>query len=305
MRRTTGFGTPTRPARLPTASISAVRGWFAAQFTFVLISFAAGLGLLTGTLPGLLVAMVALSMAMAPLLMIADARLIQPRFLRGEAAKPADAIDGKGAAIIAGHGRFGMTIGRLLKANGYEVVVLDHDASQIEVLRKFGFTVFYGDATRHDLLEAAGAREAKLLIIAIDEPDKVIELIGTARKHFPHLQLFARAYDRAHVYEIMKAGVDKVYREVFGSSMDMGEDALVALGKHPYEAFRATRTFRRHDEELIRKAVEHAGDDEKLVSMAREARAEIARVLNADRVDEKAAPDHSWDATDAVNEARS
>ena len=275
------------------------------EFAFVLISFSAGLGLLSGTLTGLLVAIVALSMALAPLLMIADSRLIQPRFLRGEGARPADAIDEKGSAIIAGHGRFGMTIGRLLKANGCEVVVLDHDASQIEVLRKFGFKVFYGDATRYDLLEAAGAQEAKLLIIAIDEREKVLELIETARKHFPHLKLFARAYDRSHAYEILRLGVDKVYREMFGSSMDLAEDALVALGRHPYEAWRASRTFRRHDEALIRRAMEHVDDDEKLVSLAREARAEIARVLASDRSGDQANPDHSWDAPPAVNDARS
>ena len=275
------------------------------EFAFVLISFAAGLGLLIGTLPQLLIAMVALSMALAPLLMILDDKLIQPRFARATATAEPDAIDETGSVLIAGHGRFGMTIGRLLKANGFKTTVLEHDASQIEVLRKFGVKVFYGDASRHDLLEAAGASEAKIIVIAIDERETVLELIATVKKHFPHLQIFARAFDRAHAYDILKLGVSKVYREVFSASIDLAEDALVALGRHPYEAARAARVFKKHDEKLMRRTVEHKDDEAALISIAHEARAEIEKVLLADRGEEQLTPDHAWQAPDAARDPRS
>jgi monovalent cation:proton antiporter-2 (CPA2) family protein len=273
------------------------------EFAFVLITFAAGLGILAGDLPGLLVAAVALSMALAPLLMIFDQRAMQPRFLLSEEAREADVIDETGAhAIIAGHGRFGMTIGRLLNANGFKSVVLEHDASQIEVLRRFGFKVFYGDASRLDLLEAAGAREARVLIIAIDDREKTMALAETAHKHFPHLKILARVFDRGHAYEMVQAGFTGVYREVFGSSLDLAEDALAALGMHPYEAARAARLFRKHDEEMLQKSAVHAGDQGRLIDIARESRVNIEKVLAADRGVAQVAPDHAWDAPDKERE---
>jgi monovalent cation:proton antiporter-2 (CPA2) family protein len=272
------------------------------EFAFVLISFAAGLGLLGGGDAGLLVAMVALSMALAPLLMIADERLIQPRFESRTPERAADVIDDSAGVIIAGHGRFGMTVGRLLMASGIKAVVLDHDAEQIEALRKFGFKVYYGDATRPDLLEAAGAHQAKLLIVAIDDREKALEMIATAQQHFPRLRIMARAFDRWHAYQLVNAGVEEVVREVFAASVDMGERALVALGRHPYEARRAARFFKNHDEELVRRAARHMGDDQKLVDIARAARAEITNVLSGDRGEASGGGDHAWEPPDQMRE---
>ncbi len=192
----------------------------------------------------MLVAIVAISMALAPLLMITNENFIQPLFARGGQIRDADVIDESARVIIAGHGRFGMTVGRMLQGKGYKTVVLDHDAEQIDALRRFGFKLFYGDASRVDLLEAAGARTAEVLVIAIDEREKISEIIATAKKHFPNLRIFARAFDRVHAYEILNAGVDDVYREVFSSSLDMGEQVLVALGQDPLEAHRAARPSR-------------------------------------------------------------
>jgi hypothetical protein len=183
------------------------------EFAFVLISFATGLGLLAATQASLLIAVVALSMALAPLLMITDTRLVQPRFALSDASRAPDAIDETGArVIIAGHGRFGMTVGRILLANGYRAVVLDHDAEQVDVLRKFGYKIFYGDASRLDLLEAAGARDAKALVVAVDAREKIDAIVETAQRHFPHLEIFARAFDRTHAYDLINAGVPHVYR---------------------------------------------------------------------------------------------
>jgi monovalent cation:proton antiporter-2 (CPA2) family protein len=254
------------------------------EFGFVLIAFAAGLGLLTGNTPSLLTAVIALSMAAAPLLFLLDEKIIQPRFADGDFARDADVIEHDEVdAIIAGHGRFGMTVGRILKAQGHNTVVLDQDSSQVETLRKFGFKVFYGDALRLDLLEAAGAKEAKLLIIAIDEPEKITELVKIAKQNFPHLKLLVRVYDRAHAYDVLKEGIDDVYREVFGSSMQMAEDALVVLGQQRQTAERAVKLFRTHDEKFLRQAAQHQGDQTKLIDLARQSRAEIANVFAADK----------------------
>jgi monovalent cation:proton antiporter-2 (CPA2) family protein len=254
------------------------------EFAFVLIAFAAGLGLLAATQANMLIAIVALSMALAPLLMMIDARLIQPRLDGKGLKREPDKIEPTGSqAIILGHGRFGMTVGRVLAANGSRATVLDHDAEQIDALRRFGFKVFYGDASREDLLEAAGAADAKILVIAIDDRDKTMQIIETAHRSFPHLEIFARAFDRPHAYTLLNAGVTHVYREVFDSSLAMAEDALVALGQHPYEAAHAARLFRKHDEALMRRSARHAGDIDKIIDISRAAQAEIERVLSGDQ----------------------
>ena len=290
-----------KPPRASLFSFSLAQG---GEFAFVLISFAAGLGLLALAEANMLVAIVALSMAAAPLLMMLDAKIIQPRFESLGFRREADKIDQTGSqAIILGHGRFGMTIGRVLAANGSRATVLDHDAEQIDALRKFGFKVFYGDATREDLLQAAGAADAKILIIAIDNREKTNEIVEQARRNFPHLEIFARAFDRTHAYELLNAGVQHVYREVFDSSLALAEDALVALGTHPYEAARALRLFRRHDETLVRRTAQHAGDIDTIVDISRAAQAEIERVLMGDLEPRpEYSPDRSWGALTEVGQ---
>lgn len=271
------------------------------EFAFVLISFAGGLALLDAAQAGLLVAVVALSMAAAPLLMIFDARVIQPRFDSDGASRADDRIAEQGTrVIIAGHGRYGMTVGRLLQASGIRAVVLDHDAEQIEALRKFGYKVYYGDASRPDLLEAAGAAEARALVIAIDDREKALEIVEAARRHFPNLRILARAFDRVHAYRLFNAGVEDVHREVFASSVDMGERLLVHLGLHPFEAHRAARRFKAHDEKLIRRAAQHVDDTQRLIDLARQGSEEIERVLAVDLGDKPQAPDHGWEAPDAT-----
>jgi monovalent cation:proton antiporter-2 (CPA2) family protein len=269
------------------------------EFAFVLVSFAVGLELIGVDQAGLLVATVAISMALAPLLMLFDDRVLQPRFALGGPPRAADTIEADGAeAIIAGHGRFGMTIGRLLQANGVRAVMLDHDAEQIDALRRYGFKVFYGDATRLDLLEAAGAKDAKVLLVAIDDREKTLALIETARKHFPHLTIFARAFDRVHAYELLGTGLTHVYREVFGSSVDMGRDALTALGRHPFEAQRAAALFKAYDEQQTHASAQHRDDQSKLIDISRTARAEIANVLATDRGEASRDADPAWSTPD-------
>jgi voltage-gated potassium channel Kch len=215
--------------------------------------------------------------------MITNENFIQPLFARGGQIRDADVIDESARVIIAGHGRFGMTVGRMLQGKGYKAVVLDHDAEQIDVLRRFGFKLFYGDASRVDLLEAAGARTAEVLVVAIDEREKISEIVATTKKHFPHLRIFSRAFDRVHAYELINAGVNDVYREVFSSSLDMAEDVLVALGQDPSEAQHTARTFKKFDEKVVREQARHAGDTDKMVDIVRTSRAELSRILAGDR----------------------
>lgn len=271
------------------------------EFGFVLITFCAGLGLLTGNMSGLLTAVIALSMAAAPLLMMFDEKVLQPRFADGDFLREHDVISHAGVdVVIAGHGRFGMTVGRVLNAQGKRTVVLDLDSSQVDALRKFGFKVFYGDALRLDLLESAGAKEAKVMVIAIDDREKTTELVKLARQNFPHLKLLVRVFDRAHAYEVMREGVEEVYREVYGTSLDLARDTLTSLGLHPYEAQRAITRFRAHDERFLRKSAAHADDESKLIDIARQSRAEIARVFASDRGTEKVQPDTSWHDDDKL-----
>ncbi len=190
-----------------------------------------------------------------------------------------------------------MTVGRLLQANGYKSVVLDHDTEQIDALRKFGFKLFYGDASRVDLLEAAGAHEAKILIVAVDDREKVNEIVEVAKKNFPNLRIFARVFDRVHAYELINMDVPDQYREVFDASVQMAEDALVALGKHPYEAHRSAQMFKTHDRELVLRAARHVDDMDTLVDIARKGRAEISNVLETDRSGGQVHAETAWDAT--------
>ena len=283
--------------RIPTPDASRFSFMLAqgGEFAFVLISFVAGLGLLGVADAGMLVAVVAISMALAPLLIIFEEKVIQPLFARGGVLREPDVIDESEAkVIIAGYGRFGMTVGRLLQANGFKSVVLDHDTEQIDALRRFGIKLFYGDASRIDLLEAAGAREAQILVVAVDDRDKASEIAAAAQKNFPNLRIFARVFDRVHAYEMINAGVADFYREVFDASVQMGEDALVALGKHPYEAHRAALLFKAHDEELLHRAAALQGDTAALIDIARKGRAEISNVLDADRTGTPVSSEEAW-----------
>jgi monovalent cation:proton antiporter-2 (CPA2) family protein len=264
------------------------------EFAFVLVSFCTGLALLTAAQGQLLIALVAISMALAPLLILFNDRVVQPRFAANGEAREADMIDHAARVIIAGHGRFGMTVGRILQGKGYSAVVLDHDGEQIDALRRFGFRLFYGDASRPDLLEAAGGRSAEILVIAVDGRDKILEIAETAKKHFPNLRIFARSFDRVHAYDLLNAGVDDVYREVFSSSVDMGEDVLVALGQHPFEAHRAVKAFKNLDEKLMREAAEHTGDQDMAVAIARRGRTELSRILAGDRIQTRVENEDAW-----------
>jgi len=276
------------------------------EFAFVLLSFASQQGVLAPPVTSPLVAVVALSMALTPLLLLVNDRFVRPRFETAPSdAREADAIHEENEVIIAGFGRFGTIVGRLLRANGVGTTVLDVDADKIDLLRRMGLKVFYGDASRTDLLKAAGAPKARLLVLAVDDPGKTLELVHLARRHFPHLTILARAADRSDAYELIDAGVTHIYRETLDTSLRVGVDALRLLGFRGYQAQRAARQFFRHDEESVRLMTSLRGDRARYVSLARERIADLERTLLADLEDSDGLDrDAGWDAESLRDEVR-
>ncbi|WP_343563379.1 cation:proton antiporter domain-containing protein [Kiloniella sp. b19] len=214
----------------------------AGEFGFVLLSFTVANAVIPKDLADQLLLVVALSMLLTPLLFIANERFILPRFQKGERREP-DEIDSSGPIIIAGHGRFGGIVNRILRRAGHETVVLDNSSRHLEMLRTFGFKAFFGDPTRPELLHAAGIETAKALIIAIDDRRQAVELVHYVHQNHPHIHMVARALDRTHVYELYAAGCRDIVRETFDSGVRAGRYALEAMGMHPYTAQKMAEDF--------------------------------------------------------------
>ncbi len=272
------------------------------EFAFVLFSFATQNGVLTTEIANPLIAVVAISMALTPLLILLNEKLIQPRFgTHEQVEREADEIDEESPVIIAGFGRFGSVVGRLLRANGVRPTVLEYDSDHVELLRKLGLKVFYGDASRHDLLHAAGAPRARLLVLAIDDHDKTLGLIKNVRKHFPQLTVLARANGRRQAYELLDAGVTHVYRETLDTSLRMGIDALRLLGFRSYQAHRSARTFRRHDEDSVRELAGMRHDRRSYISIARQRIRDLEDILLQEIEGPGVDRDAGWD-TESLRE---
>lgn len=230
------------------------------EFAFVLFAFAQNVGVIPGTVTAPLIVVVALSMALTPLLLMAGQALMIRADTKIGTVRAPEIEAGTYDVIIAGYGRFGQIVGRVLSANGYKVSVLEHDADQVELLRGFGRKVNYGDATRLDLLRIAGAGEAQLLVVAIDDADKSLELVETARKAFPNLKIVARAFDRRHAYELMTRRVDSFERETFAAGVRLAVKSMRLLGKGAYKADRAGKLFTRYDERVLEEMFSHWAD---------------------------------------------
>jgi glutathione-regulated potassium-efflux system ancillary protein KefC len=246
------------------------------EFGFVVFGAATLVGVMSKELSALLIMTVALSMATTPLLLLLHDWWSAKFECNADSANPPDEIDEKEVSvIIAGFGRFGQIVGRLLLANGVKVVVLDHDPDQIELLRKFGNKVFYGDAARLDLLHAAGAEKATLLVNAIDDISDNLQLTDLVREHFPQLKMIARARNLNHFIELRKRGVDIVERETFESALRLGRHALEALGVDRFRARDMAHTFRQHNIRINESMLALVDDDDKLVSAAKAGRDEL------------------------------
>jgi monovalent cation:proton antiporter-2 (CPA2) family protein len=256
------------------------------EFAFLLFSFATQNRVISPELASLLIVVVVMTMIATPLLMITYERLIRPRFVDCVSPREDEEIDaGPNPVIVAGYGRFGQIVSRLLTADGIQTTLLDHDSGQIEMTGRFGYKVFYGDASRVQLLQSAGAEEARLLVIAIDDRDKAVQMVVSAKQFFPQLKVLARAFDRSHAYELMEAGADVVTRETFGSALVMGEEALKLMGYDDAHAYRVMRTFKRHDEEGLKKLYEVWGDDDAYGLRIRQYVEDLEKVLKDDSDD--------------------
>ena len=267
------------------------------EFAFVLASFIAQLGLLDAPWTGTLLAVTALSMATTPLVMLVNSRLLLPRVGTREAPdRPADAVEERHRVIIAGFSHFGSTVGRFLRANGVEATILDHDSDRVDLLRRMGFKVYYGDATRHDLLESAGAGQADVLVSAVEEPETARRLVETARKHFPTLAIFVRARHRMDAYELLELEPHRIYRQHQDTSLRLGVDVLRHLGHRAYAAHRAAQAFNAHDERALATLAPSRHDLSRYITSVREQIEAQEALLLADREMVPSESDHAWDS---------
>jgi glutathione-regulated potassium-efflux system protein KefB len=247
----------------------------AGEFAFVI--FGAASSVLPKDVAALLNATVALSMLTTPFLIMGYERFLR----RGAARRPErapDAIRESNPVIVAGFGRFGQVVVRVLRGLGVGATVIDRDPAQIETVRRFGYKAYYGDATRLDLLEAAGAQTARILIFAIDDAEGALAAVKRARLRFPHLSILVRAHGRTDAYEYVELGIPAV-REVFCSALEAAEKTLASLGYSEENAQRIVQRFREYDERQIAEQAPHRHDTVKLIAMTQQGRRDIAHLL--------------------------
>ena len=271
----------------------------AGEFGFVLLSFTVAGGIIPSALADQLLLVVALSMLLTPALFILHERVLAPLDAGNGETRPSDEPD-KGSIIIAGHGRFGGVVNRMLRGLGYEPTVLDYSSAHLDMLRSFGFRAFFGDATRPDLLHAAGIEDAQMLVVAIDGREQATELVRHVAHNHPHVHVVARAIDRQHVYELYAAGCRDIIRETFDSGVRAGRSALEALGMHPFEAELKARRFVEQDKRALATLASLYDPDIPLhentayIEKAREIREENDAILRGDQSVFSVRPDLAW-----------
>jgi glutathione-regulated potassium-efflux system protein KefB len=248
------------------------------EFAFVLFG-AAGRVVPRETID-VLNAAVAASMLSTPLLLMAYEKWLAPRLARGE-ERAADTIGEQNPVIVAGFGRFGQVVARVLNGMKIGATVIDRDPNQVELVRRFGSRAYYGDASNLELLESAGAAQARLLVIALDDYDKALAMVKRVRRRFPQLKLIVRAHSRSDAFEYYEMGVPAV-RETFGSALDAAEAALRALDFGPGLARRTVARFRRHDEEILAEQAEHRDDVKKLITLSQRGREDLEKLLTGE-----------------------
>jgi len=265
------------------------------EFAFVLFTLSGNIGVLSNELIEPLVVVIAFSMATTPFLLLLNSHFIEPHFsYQTSSDKQDDVEDKQHPVIIAGFGRFGRVVGRLLHANHIPTTILDHEPDKIDDARLYGYKVYYGNVRKPALLKSAGADSAKIMIVCVDDPHMALDVIDSANKHFPHLTILSRAYDIGHAYELLDRGVTLFQREIFGSAMDLAEKALVELGYGAYEANQASKKFAEHDRNLFQQMY-HADAIEKRISITRQANEELAKVLEGDEEQKKKGSLDAWE----------
>ena len=252
------------------------------EFAFVLFGVAVGAHVLDKALADKLIVVVTLSMVLTPLISIANDKWFKLGQKKGE-VRPYDEIENRESrVIIAGLGRFGQMIGRILLLKKIPITVLDSSFLQVETAAKFGYQAYFGDASRLDLLRAARADQAEVFVLAIDDVEASVKAAEMVRKHYPHLKIYARARDRVHAYRLMDVGVDKLIRETFLSSLDLARDVLVELGHTQAKAEAAVRMFRKHDDELLVSQHRIHQDEAKIIASSKQGMDELQRLFEQD-----------------------
>ncbi|WP_160151910.1 monovalent cation:proton antiporter-2 (CPA2) family protein [Microbulbifer sp. ALW1] len=269
----------------------------AGEFGFVLLAYASQNHVLPADVTSVLIALIALSMAFTPLLLLAYEQLIQPRYFSGprqpDVADSAPQDDGT-PVIIIGYGRYGQIAGRLLNACGFDTTLLEHNAEQLELVRRYGIKAYYGDASREDLLHAAGAENAKIVILTLSDQAASLEIVSRIQKYFPHLTILARARNRMHQYALMEAGVHYIYRETVDSALEIGAGALQLLGLSKHQAQRAARKFKQHDQRMLESLFPYWRNESQHVAQTRIYREQLLQALREDRRDADLHLDHHW-----------
>ncbi len=264
------------------------------EFAFVLFSAASSAKLFSGDQLPLLLVTVTLSMMTTPLLMQGIDKILVHRFNESDDNEEKPYVeDDKPQVIVVGFGRFGQVIGRLLMANQKRITVLERDISAVSLMRKYGYKVYYGDATELELLRAAGAENAQSIVITCNAPEDTMTIVHLCQQHFPHLQIMARARGRVEAHELLQAGVTQFSRETFSSALELGRKALMSVGMHPHQAHRAQLHFRRLDMRMLRELMP-AQPDSATISRVREARRELEDIFQAEMQHEKRRYD-GWD----------
>jgi len=256
------------------------------EFAFVVFQAAAGAKVFPPETASLLIGAVALSMLLSPLLLVAVDKWLLPRFASRKRVTLEEISEQQEAPVlIAGFGRYGQIVTRMMLAEGFACTVLDHDSEMVEVARSFGNQVFYGDATRLDLLRTAGAAQARVLVVAVDDVEQSLKIVDLAHSHFPNLQIVARARDVTHWNKLRDRNVMLVQRELFESSLRSARSVLELLGHSPLDADTSARRFRKHNLELFEKMHPHYQDRAKLIAVVKEGRQQLEEQMAQERME--------------------
>jgi len=267
------------------------------EFAFVLLSFAFQLNILEQEQMDIMLVITALTMSITPIISIINERLILPRIGTKESIKrPMDHIAKSHKIILVGFGHFGSTVGRFLRSHGIEATILDQDSNRVDFLRKMGFEVYYGDATRIDLLESAGIAEAKILICAIDNPHVTMQITKLVKEKYPHVELMIRAKNRNDAYDLLNIGIENIYRESLDTSLSLAKDVLSKIGFRKYTLNRQAQNFIKYDESSLRRLAAEPKQDGNYIFKLRKELEEQEKMLDEDFKRGIVEYDNHWDS---------